>query len=87
MVIIDMQPMEGLKQQSKQTDGDTGMQTREITPEMMLQLIRELQLQNKELQREQAELTETLRVKEELLEKAKCPVGGNLSNPTPANNA
>lgn len=65
-----MQPIEDLKRQSRHTDSDTGMQTREITPEVMLQLIRELQLQNKELQREQAELTEALRVKEELLEKA-----------------
>lgn len=70
MVIIDMQPMEDPKRQSKHTDRDTDMQTREITPEMMLQLVRELQLQNKELQREQAELTEALRIKEELLEKA-----------------
>ena len=70
MVIIDMQPMEDPKRQSKHTDRDTDMQTREITPEMMLQLVRELQLQNKELQREQAELKEALRTKEELLEKA-----------------
>jgi diguanylate cyclase (GGDEF)-like protein len=42
----------------------------ELSPNEMVQLICELQLQNKELQRSQAELSEALRAKDSLLKKA-----------------
>jgi len=66
-----LQSVEERDRPSAEVSDDTDIKTSgELSHEAMLQLIHELQLQNKQLLCAQAELTESIRTKEALLEKA-----------------
>ncbi len=78
MKAIDLQVGEEQYGQSAEVSDDADIKTsEELSHEAMLQLIHELQAQNKHLLRTQAELAETLRAKDVLLEKADTLMADN----------
>ena len=81
MKAMDLQAVEEQYGQSAEVYDDADIKTSEkLSSESMLQLIHELQLKNQQLLRTQAELTESLREKEALLEKADALMVENRQN-------
>ena len=71
MNAVDMQSLEERCRQSAKGTCDNDIEKpEELSTDALLQLISELKLQNKQLQRSQMKLAEVLRTKEALLEKA-----------------
>ena len=78
MNAVDMQSLEERCRQPEKVPDDNDIQMpEELSTEAMVQLISELKLQNKQLQRSQMELAEVLRTKEALLEKANALLAEN----------
>jgi len=78
MNAVDMQSLEERCRQSAKGPGDNDIEKpEELSTEALLQLISELKLQNKQLQRSQLNLAEVLRTKEALLEKANALLAEN----------